>query len=130
MIALGKHMAGLPHQPHYDFRERGKTNSGPVRAFQKHMQPPACLVCHQRQPENLESPRSIFESFLTPRDLFYVRSHFETPHIEVAAWRLPVEGEVERPVSLTFPELLDAPQRNVTATLECAGNSRSFLPVR
>jgi DMSO/TMAO reductase YedYZ molybdopterin-dependent catalytic subunit len=92
------------------------------------MQPPAGLICRQRQPENLESPRSIFESFLTPRELFYVRSHFDTPHIEVASWRLEVAGEIERSLSLTFTQLLDAPQRNVTATLECAGNSRSFLP--
>src|SRR5579875_250458 len=92
------------------------------------MQPPADLICHQRRPENFESPRSIFESFLTPRELFYVRSHFDTPHIEVSSWRLQVAGEIERPRAFTFAEVLDAPQRHVTATLECAGNSRGFLP--
>jgi DMSO/TMAO reductase YedYZ molybdopterin-dependent catalytic subunit len=92
------------------------------------VQPPAGLICHQRQPENLESPRSIFESFITPRELFYVRSHFDIPQIDVATWRLQVEGEIERPFLLSHEELAEAPQRNVTATLECAANGRGFLP--
>ncbi len=109
-------------------RPKKNKNIGPIRAFGLDVQPPAGLICHQRQPENLESPRSIFESFITPRELFYVRSHFDLPQIDVATWRLHVEGEIERPLFLSYEELSGAPQRNVIATLECAGNSRGFLP--
>lgn len=88
------------------------------------------LVLRQDRPENLESPCSIFDSFLTPNHLFYVRSHFEPPDLDTAGFRLRIEGAVERNREFDYAEILAMPARTVTATLECAGNSRSFLPQR
>ncbi|MDQ3257918.1 MAG: sulfite oxidase [Acidobacteriota bacterium] len=90
-------------------------------------QQPAGLIIRQKQPENLEFPFSTLDSFLTPNNRFYVRSHFPVPRLDVAAWRLRVEGAVARPLELSLAELLAMPARTATATLECAGNSRIFL---
>jgi DMSO/TMAO reductase YedYZ molybdopterin-dependent catalytic subunit len=64
---------------------------------------------------------------LTPNELFYVRSHFYTPSIQEGPWRLQVEGDVERPLSLTLSELKQMPPASVVVTLECAGNGRAFF---
>jgi DMSO/TMAO reductase YedYZ molybdopterin-dependent catalytic subunit len=56
-----------------------------------------------------------------------VRNHFLVPSLDVATWRLAVEGRVKRPRTWTWAELLDLPHRSVFATVECAGNGRSFL---
>jgi sulfite oxidase len=67
-------------------------------------------------------------SFLTPTAAFFVRNHGEVPAVSTASFRLTVDGLVERPLRLTLAELLrDFPRREVTATLECAGNRRQEL---
>src|SRR5262249_41108119 len=42
-------------------------------------------------------------------------------------WKLRVEGCVAQPAEWTWEELNSLPERSVFATLECAGNGRSFL---
>jgi DMSO/TMAO reductase YedYZ molybdopterin-dependent catalytic subunit len=78
-------------------------------------------------PENSETPLAGVRSWVTPNRLFFVRNHFETPELDPAAWRLTVEGLVERPAEWTFDQLGELPERSVFATVECAGNGRSFL---
>lgn len=78
-------------------------------------------------PENSETPLDAVRSWVTPNRLFFVRNHFETPAIDVATWRLAVDGCVERPRQWTWDELNELPERSVFATVECAGNGRSFL---
>src|SRR5262249_48730465 len=46
---------------------------------------------------------------------------------EAGAWRLKVEGAVGRALELTYDDIRRMPTRTLTATLECAGNGRSFL---
>jgi DMSO/TMAO reductase YedYZ molybdopterin-dependent catalytic subunit len=41
-------------------------------------------------------------------------------------WRLSVGGEVDKPITLTFPELSKFETHSVVNTLECAGNGRSL----
>ena len=81
-------------------------------------------------PENSETPLESIRSWVTPTRLFFVRNHFPVPVIDIATWRLRVEGCVERPLELTWEELTALPERNVFATVECAGNGRSFLQPR
>jgi DMSO/TMAO reductase YedYZ molybdopterin-dependent catalytic subunit len=81
-------------------------------------------------PENIESPLSETHGWVTPNRLFFVRSHFATPELDLARWRLAVTGCVERELSLTWDQLNALPQRSLFATLECAGNGRSFLQQR
>src|ERR1700730_3748066 len=78
-------------------------------------------------PENSETPLEDVRSWVTPNRLFFVRNHFEVPQLTLEAWRLRVEGCVAQPSLWTWEELLALPERNVFATMECAGNGRSFL---
>jgi DMSO/TMAO reductase YedYZ molybdopterin-dependent catalytic subunit len=72
-------------------------------------------------------PFSSVSSFVTPNEQFYVRCHFPIPEIDVASWRLKIEGAVATRVELTLAELRALPQHTVMAVMECAGNGRSFL---
>lgn len=81
-------------------------------------------------PENSETPLDSVRSWVTPNRLFFVRNHFDVPVIDRAAWRLRVEGCVERPAVWTWEQLTALPERTVFATVECAGNGRSFLQPR
>jgi DMSO/TMAO reductase YedYZ molybdopterin-dependent catalytic subunit len=85
------------------------------------------LIIRQKEPTNLETPFDQVDSFLTPTELFYIRSHFPTPKLETASYRLHVDGAVRNPLSLGYNELRDMPSETRIATLECAGNSRVFL---
>jgi sulfite oxidase len=78
-------------------------------------------------PFNCEAALASLRPFITPIDEFYVRSNFPTPPYDPAAWRLTVDGLVERPFSLSLDDLLALPSRTLTATLECAGNNRTRM---
>ena len=80
-----------------------------------------------QSPENSETPLADVHGWVTPTRLFFVRNHFEVPTLDLTNWRLTVGGCVARPLVLTWDELNTMPQRTVMATLECAGNGRSFL---
>jgi len=80
----------------------------------------------ERAPGNFEMPFETLERS-TPTDRFYVRGHFPVPKVDVASWRLRVEGAITHQLAVTYDELGAMPPRSLSATLECAGNSRSFL---
>lgn len=82
------------------------------------------------EPENSETPLESQSGWVTPNRLFFVRNHFARPAIDLDSWRLSVEGAVRRPRQWTWDELNELPQRTVFATVECAGNGRSFLQSR
>jgi DMSO/TMAO reductase YedYZ molybdopterin-dependent catalytic subunit len=81
-------------------------------------------------PENSETPLDSVRSWVTPTRLFFVRNHFAVPELNLATWRLSVDGCVRLRRVWTWDELMDLPERTVFATVECAGNGRSFLAER
>ncbi|MBI5774972.1 MAG: sulfite oxidase [Verrucomicrobia bacterium] len=85
------------------------------------------LILRDKEPENLEFAFATLRSFITPNEQFFVRSHFPVPKLDAPSWRLGVEGLVDRPVELTYDELLKMKTRTLAATIECAGNNRIFL---
>jgi DMSO/TMAO reductase YedYZ molybdopterin-dependent catalytic subunit len=85
------------------------------------------LIPRETNPNNLESPFGALNRLITPNELFYIRNHFNQPRVDKANWRLKVIGAVERPLELTYDQLLDLPSVTKTVTLECAGNGRGFL---
>jgi DMSO/TMAO reductase YedYZ molybdopterin-dependent catalytic subunit len=87
----------------------------------------AALINRSEDPVNLEMPFSSLDSFLTPNERFYVRCHFAIPQIELASWRLRIEGAVATPLTLTLAEIQALPHHTISAVMECAGNGRSFL---
>jgi sulfite oxidase len=87
------------------------------------------LIVLSADPLNAEPPGDLLrQSFLTPQQLFYVRTHGSVPAVDPTSYRLRLTGLVERPRELSLAELRAmAPARTVTATLECAGNRRAEL---
>src|SRR5882724_5950785 len=104
-------------QRHYTRNEPDKSNQSFASG----------LIIRQKEPNNLETPVDRVDSFLTPTELFYVRSHSPAPKLELASYRLQIDGAVGRPFSLTYQELRDMPAESRVSILECAGNSRVFL---
>ena len=89
----------------------------------------ADLVVHDEEPFNAETGlAALAEGPLTATDAFYVRGRAAVPEIDPGAWRLRVGGLVERELDLSFVTLREALRaREVTATLQCAGNRRTGL---
>ena len=85
------------------------------------------MIMREREPLNLEMPFNSLNGFLTPVEHFFVRSHFAVPPIDVKTWRLKIEGDVERPLTLSLRDLLKMDSVTMPVTLECAGNGRAFL---
>src|SRR5881398_1786834 len=85
------------------------------------------MITREKEPPNLEMPFSALESFVTPNERFYIRCHFPIPKINERDWRLRVGGKVARPFEVIIDDLRQMPTQTITATLECAGNSRVFL---
>src|SRR4051812_14158450 len=89
----------------------------------------ADLIVHEDEPFNAETGlAALAEASVTATDAFYVRGHGAVPEIDPDAWRLRVGGMVERELSLSLTTLREAfREREVTATLQCAGNRRKGL---
>src|SRR5664279_4467119 len=89
----------------------------------------ADLIVHEEEPFNAETGlAALAEAPVTATDAFYVRGHGAVPQIDPVAWRLHVHGAVERELDLSLETLREAlPEREVTATLQCAGNRRAGL---
>lgn len=85
------------------------------------------LIIRQTEPTNLETPFDQVDSYLTPTALFYIRSHFTAPTLDVASYQLRIDGAVRHPLSLSYKEIREIPSETRVALLECAGNSRAFL---
>lgn len=88
------------------------------------------LLVHNDFPEDLETPAEYFTSFLTPIDTFFVRQHLPRPKIDTSTWRVKVDGLVAKELSLSLDDLRKLPQHRLPATLECAGNGRSYFRPR
>jgi DMSO/TMAO reductase YedYZ molybdopterin-dependent catalytic subunit len=106
----------------------GWNSSGPLVRYPEKVP----LIVLTDRPVQLETPRQYFESALTSNAAFFVRWHLDRhPNaIDLAAWRLHVEGNVGRPLSLSYDDLVSRfSPVSVAAVNQCSGNSRSrFTP--
>ena len=64
---------------------------------------------------------------ITPVGLHYLLTHYDIPDVDPGAWRLEVDGLVERPLSLALDDLRARPAIDVVMTMECAGNGRVHI---
>ncbi|RUM76401.1 MAG: sulfite:cytochrome C oxidoreductase subunit A [Sulfurovum sp.] len=91
------------------------------------------LIMYSDRPPLLETPRDVFTSALTPNDLFFVRWHMpDIPtHIDPETFTISVNGLVEKELKISLNDLKTKfEQVEVTAVLQCGGNSRSaFKPI-
>jgi DMSO/TMAO reductase YedYZ molybdopterin-dependent catalytic subunit len=84
------------------------------------------MLVRSARPQDLEMPLAGFADYITPIDRFFVRSHVYTPRVDVATWRLTVDGSVTSSLKLTIDDLRRMPASEVVSVLECAGNGRGF----
>ncbi|HUH42415.1 MAG TPA: molybdopterin-dependent oxidoreductase [Sulfurimonas sp.] len=91
------------------------------------------MITHSDRPPLLEAPRNVFTQTITPNDEFFVRWHMpEIPtYIDTDKFTISVNGLVEKDYIISLKDLKnDFEQVEVTAVLQCGGNSRSaFLPI-
>ena len=90
----------------------------------------AQLIVRSSRPQDLETQVSAFTKDFTPNDVFFVRSHFGPPQMDLSSWRLTLEGAVEKPLSLTLPELRRIGNTAKPSVLQCAGNGRALFRPR
>lgn len=95
------------------------------------------LIIHAPKPFNAETPSQLLiDSFVTPNELFYVRSHLPVPRITDGDDRFELSGVgLRRPITLSVAELKKKFKiHTVTSAMPCAGNRRSDMegpqPVR
>lgn len=60
---------------------------------------------------------------ITPNNEFYVTSYRSPPTIRLHEWSLSIKGLVERPITLTYEQLLEKSTVSRIVTLECVGNT-------
>jgi sulfane dehydrogenase subunit SoxC len=73
-------------------------------------------------------------TLITPTEDFFIRNEYPTPlaasepRVDPRLWRLKIHGDaVERPLTLTYEDLLKLPSRSIISNMECAGNARSLF---
>jgi len=71
---------------------------------------------------NLTPTRGTRPNITPLPDFFEVNIGAEYPRIDLGKWRLAVKGLVERPLSLTFDDLLALPRVDIYGTLACISN--------
>jgi len=73
-------------------------------------------------------PRQLRQHFITPNNLFFVRTHGNIPQVNADNYRLTIEGLVHNRLNLSLEALRgEFSSHTVTATLNCAGNRRKEL---
>lgn len=93
----------------------------------------APLILLTDRPVQLETPRHYFLTPFTPNEAFYVRWHLDgIPNsVDLSDWRLHIDGNVEKPLTLTMSDLLTKFKAiSFAAVNQCSGNSRSRLQPR
>jgi len=60
---------------------------------------------------------------ITPNEEFYVTSYRSPPTIRLHQWALSLKGLVERPIALTYEQLVEKATVSRVVTLECVGNT-------
>lgn len=85
------------------------------------------LIVGRVSPLAAEAPLEGMTTWITPNDRFPILTSIAKayPTTEPGDWRVTVEGNVEKPITLTYDQLRALPAHKVTAVLECAGNSRN-----
>ena len=86
------------------------------------------LTTVAEDPPGKETPLPALDTWITPTELFYVRSHFSgVPDVDSSTHSLEIGGAVDAPFSIGYDELLALPGKEIVVTMECAGNSRSYV---
>jgi sulfite oxidase len=84
------------------------------------------LIVRGDAPLNAETPVGLLDSWLTPPDRFFVRSHFGPPAL--STFELAIGGLVKTP--LRFRQMIELQRMDpvvIPAVLQCSGNGRGLF---
>lgn len=76
---------------------------------------------------NAAAPLGSLRADAMPSELFYVRSAFGVPEVDLRSWRLSVGGLVGWPDTYSIDDLRAFGESTELVTLECAGNGRLLM---
>ncbi|MEM8988599.1 MAG: sulfite oxidase [Pseudomonadota bacterium] len=89
------------------------------------------LTVLNARPVNIETPPHLLDDAATPAERLFVRNNGLPPDVADIAdedWTLSIEGEVERPLSLTIADLKrDFETVTLRLQMECGGNGRRYF---
>jgi DMSO/TMAO reductase YedYZ molybdopterin-dependent catalytic subunit len=77
-----------------------------------------------------ETPEHLLDDDTTPISKFFIRNNGTPPPVPSTpdAWRLTIDGEVNKPIEITLGEIKKRAQaKTYRMVLECGGNGRSFF---
>lgn len=98
----------------------GAVNAAALRSAVKLPKP---AVASKGVPAGASLGLSGLSSYVTPTADFYrIDTALSVPQIDPSTWKLEITGLVEKPVTLTWNELLDLPLVEHMATLSCVSN--------
>ena len=102
--------------------------AAPLLAAQKAVTPHAreSMLQMNGYAVNAETPLELLTDYVTPNELFFVRSHWIPRTPDPKSWKLTIDGEVDRTTQLTLSELKKLPRAEATCVLQCAGNGRGL----
>jgi len=75
---------------------------------------------------NAETPLELLTDYITPVELFFVRSHWIPRTPTLRQWRLTVDGEIGESLRLSVDDLRRMRVTEATCVLQCAGNGRGL----
>jgi sulfane dehydrogenase subunit SoxC len=107
-----------------------RMGAGPEAGMAGPVEEPITFEELQLAVRNHSMPLEALSHDVTPIGMHYLLTHFDIPLVDVASWRLAVEGLVARPLSLSLEELRRREAVTLTMTFECAGNGRGRLSPR
>ncbi len=88
------------------------------------------LVVLGDKPLVAETPAQLLDDESTPTSKFFIRNNGQPPEpaADADAWKLTIDGEVNKPVEITLGELKKRFQpKTLRMVLECGGNGRSYF---
>src|SRR5258705_10915446 len=85
------------------------------------------LIIRQKEPANLETPFDQVDSFLTPIELFYIRSHFPAPKLDLASYQLRLDGAMRNPFSLSYKRIARHAVRDAGRNFGACTQGGAFL---
>ena len=110
--------------------DRGLVPIGLVDAQEAGL-PKSDMLVHSEAPFNGEFAPHLLNDNVTPTARHFVRNNSGIPERaikqELHGWKLIVDGEVHKTLTLSMDDLTRFPQVTMEVVLECAGNGRSLF---
>ena len=89
---------------------------------------PVTLLRPDGKTERVRTPVMELEGLITPTELHYVVQHFGVPDpVAAPNWTLSVDGEIKKPLRLSYAEVRRFPSRSVRTVMECSGSDATYF---